>query len=58
MVEKARKEFQEKLATTLADSMDNQTRLDSEKVVFFKNIKEGKHIYIDPLVDTVKKTLK
>lgn len=38
--------------------MDNENKLKEEKLVFFKNVKEGKHIYIDPLVDTVKKTLK
>lgn len=38
--------------------MGDQVLLEEEKIVFLKNIKLGSHLYIDPLVDTVKKTLK
>ncbi|CAD8169109.1 unnamed protein product [Paramecium pentaurelia] len=57
-MEKDKKEFQNKQASKLADIMSNQALIEEEKIVFLKNIKLGSHLYIDPLVDTVKKTLK
>ncbi|CAD8099802.1 unnamed protein product [Paramecium sonneborni] len=57
-MEKDKKEFQNKNAMKLAELMADQTLLDQEKIIFIKNIKNGSHLYIDPLVDTVKKTLK
>lgn len=57
-MEKDKKEFQIKQANKLADIMGNQALLEEEKIVFLKNVKLGSHLYIDPLVDTVKKTLK
>ncbi len=46
------------MAGVLTEAISNETRLENEKVVFITNIKNGSHLYIDPLVDTVKKTLK
>jgi hypothetical protein len=46
------------MAGILTEAIGNETRLETEKVVFLSNIKNGSHLYIDPLVDTVKKTLK
>ncbi|CAD8183439.1 unnamed protein product [Paramecium octaurelia] len=57
-MEKDKKEFQNKQANRLVDIMSNSALLEEEKVVFLKNITNGSRLYIDPLVDTVKKTLK